>query len=134
LLLIESSMPVLIELFSNRFDHLSNFFCDLNTGRTVKIRNMISRIDRAIIIVSNVLSVNTLVKNPDGLTTKSNVVIDAIKISIITTNGIYFKNDLINCDASELYCVSKIGESTAAASSMLSSMLLFLVPQFVIVS
>ena len=91
----------------------------------MKIRIIISRIkDTAIIIASIVLS-KTLVKNPNSLT-KSKIVIAIIRVRIITTNGIYFVNDLINCDASELYCVSEIGESAVAVSSIiLLSMSLF---------
>src|SRR5215203_286385 len=127
LLLIVSIIPVLIALFSKRFDHLFNIFSDFNTGRIVKIRNRIRNMDTAIIIASIVSSDKILV-NPKSIT-KSKIVIAAIRIKIITTNGIFFVNDLINCDASELYCVSTIGESTF----ILSSNLPFLVPLFVII-
>jgi hypothetical protein len=78
-----------------------------------RIRNT----DTAIIIASIVSSDKILIK-PKSIT-KSRVVIDTIKIRIITTNGIFFVNDFINCDASELYCVS-ITESALRLKPVLS--------------
>ena len=54
------------------------------------------------------------------------MVIDAIIIRIVITHGIFLVNDLINCDASELYCVSKRRESSSSMKLASSSLILFI--------
>ena len=86
--------------------------------------------DTEIIITSIVWSGKNII-NPNSLT-KSKIVIDAIIIRNVRTNGIFLVNDLINCDASRLYFESKRREPSIKLF-LLMLFILAVSPPFLIV-
>jgi hypothetical protein len=93
-------------------------FWDLKTGLTIKIVNTIRKRDVPIIIES-IVSSDKKVINPKSID-KSKIVIPVIPIKIRIRKRIFFVNDLINCDALELYCVRISAELLFILSSILS--------------